>query len=61
MKLDKTEILILGGPSDRLRGATFRLDGTALPFRDQVHNLGVLLDPAVSHGLCNSLELTKAL
>ena len=39
LNLDKTE---------NLRGVVTRLDGTALPFRDQVCNLGVLLDLALS-------------
>ena len=47
--LDKTEILLLqGGTSDRLGRMVSRLDGTLLQFRDQVHNLGVFVDPSLS-------------
>ena len=46
LNLDKTEILFLESTSEKLGRIIPKLDGVALPFRDQVHNMGVLLDLA---------------
>ena len=40
----KTEDMFLGGSTERLGIVVPRLDGTALLLRDQVQNLGMLLD-----------------
>ena len=42
------EIILLRSPSDRLGDILHRLDGVDVPLRDQVWNLGVLLDLALS-------------
>ena len=45
---DKMSILLLGDPSDRLGGSLPRLEGIILSLGDQLWNLGVFLDPALS-------------
>lgn len=41
----KVEVLLVGKPYDlRFKISPF-LDGVVLPLQEQVHNLGVLLDP----------------
>ncbi|KAF7249443.1 hypothetical protein EYD10_05220 [Varanus komodoensis] len=45
---DKTEVLLVGGSSSWVGGLDLALDGVALPLKDRVHSLGVLLDPELS-------------
>ena len=45
---DKTEMLLVGDSSDRMVGAQPVLDGIALPLKEQVCSLGVLLEPSLS-------------
>ena len=46
---DKTEILLLGGTSNKYGGGMVpKLDDTPLQIRDQMHNLGAFLYPALS-------------
>ncbi|XP_053142271.1 uncharacterized protein LOC128340742 [Hemicordylus capensis] len=45
---DKTEVLLVGGSSAWVNDVQPVLDGVARPLKDQVHILGVLLDPAPS-------------
>ena len=45
---DKTEMLLVGGSSDRMEGVQPVLDGVALPLKRQVRSLGVLLEPSLS-------------
>ena len=47
---DKTEMLLVRGSSDRMVGVQPVLDGVALPLKEQVHSLGVLLEPSMSLG-----------
>ncbi|KAF7254753.1 Formin-2, partial [Varanus komodoensis] len=42
---DKTEVLLVGGSGLRMGDLGLVLNGVALPLRDRVHSLGVLLDP----------------
>ncbi|KAF7250405.1 Vacuolar protein sorting-associated protein 13A [Varanus komodoensis] len=45
---DKTEVLLVGGSSFGEGELNQVLNGVALPLRDKVHSLGVLLDPELS-------------
>ncbi|KAF7250254.1 hypothetical protein EYD10_03943 [Varanus komodoensis] len=45
---DKTEVLLVGGSGLRMEDLGLVLNGVALPLRDRVHSLGVLLDPELS-------------
>ncbi|KAF7243358.1 Collagen alpha-1(XXIV) chain [Varanus komodoensis] len=45
---DKTEVLLVGGWGVGEGGFDLALNGVALPLRDKVHSLGVLLDPELS-------------
>ena len=45
---DKSEVLLVGAPPDRLKGHFPALDGVTLPLKDRVHSLGVLLDPGLT-------------
>ena len=45
---DKTEVLLVGGLPVRLGDVHPVLDGVALPLKDGVCSLGVLLDPELS-------------
>ena len=45
---DKTDVLLVGGSSDRMVGVQPVLDGVALPLKEQVRSLGVLLEPSLS-------------
>ena len=44
---DKSEVLLVGAPPNRLKGNFPALDGVTLPLKDRVHSLGVLLDPGL--------------
>ena len=39
---------LVGGSSDRIVGVQPVLDGVALPLKEQVRSLGVLLEPSLS-------------
>ncbi|KAF7236044.1 putative RNA-directed DNA polymerase from transposon BS [Varanus komodoensis] len=45
---DKTEVLLVGGSGFGEGELNLVLNGVALPLRDKVHSLGVLLDPELS-------------
>ena len=45
---DKTEMLLVGDCSDRMVDVQPVLDGVALPLKEQVRSLGVLLEPFLS-------------
>ncbi|KAF7247022.1 putative RNA-directed DNA polymerase from transposon BS [Varanus komodoensis] len=45
---DKTEVLLVGGSSSWVGDLDLVLNGVALPLKDRVHSLGVLLDPELS-------------
>ncbi|XP_062990384.1 lactosylceramide 4-alpha-galactosyltransferase isoform X3 [Elgaria multicarinata webbii] len=45
---DKTETLLVGGSSDWMAGVQPVLDWVALPLKEQVRSLGVLLEPSLS-------------
>ncbi|KAF7243518.1 putative RNA-directed DNA polymerase from transposon BS, partial [Varanus komodoensis] len=45
---DKTEVLLVGGLGLRMGDLGLVLNGVALPLRDRVRSLGVLLDPELS-------------
>ncbi|KAF7248327.1 putative uncharacterized transposon-derived protein F52C9.6 [Varanus komodoensis] len=45
---DKTEVLLVGGSGLGMGDLGLVLNGVALPLRDRVHRLGVLLDPELS-------------
>ncbi|KAF7253476.1 RNA-directed DNA polymerase from mobile element jockey [Varanus komodoensis] len=45
---DKTEVLLVGGSDFEMRDLGLVLNGVALPLRDSVRSLGVLLDPELS-------------
>ena len=45
---DKTEMLLVGGSSDRMAGVQPVLDRVALHLKEQVRSLGVLLEPSLS-------------
>ena len=45
---DKTEMLLVSGSSERIVGVQPVLDGVALPLKEQVRSLGVLLEPSLS-------------
>ncbi|KAF7252094.1 RutC family protein in vnfA 5'region [Varanus komodoensis] len=45
---DKMEVLLVGGSGFREGELNLVLNGVALPLRDEVHSLGVLLDPELS-------------
>ncbi|XP_061470050.1 uncharacterized protein LOC133379228 [Rhineura floridana] len=45
---NKTEMLLVGGPSAQMVDVRPVLDGVTLPLKEQVRSLGVLLDPLLS-------------
>ncbi|KAF7248216.1 Polypeptide N-acetylgalactosaminyltransferase 13 [Varanus komodoensis] len=45
---DKMEVLLVGGSGFRMGDLGLVLNGVALPLRDRVHSLGVLLNPELS-------------
>ena len=45
---NKTEMLLVGGSSDWMVDVQPVLDGVALPLKEQVCSLGVLLEPSLS-------------
>ncbi|KAF7253219.1 hypothetical protein EYD10_00056 [Varanus komodoensis] len=45
---DKTEVLLMNGSRFQVSDFDLVLDGVALPLKDRVHSLGVLLDPEMS-------------
>ena len=45
---DKLKVLLVGAPPDRLKGHFPALDKVALPLKDRVCSLGVLLDPGLT-------------
>ncbi|KAF7237995.1 Butyrophilin subfamily 1 member A1, partial [Varanus komodoensis] len=45
---DKTEVLLVGGSGFRVGDLDLVLNGVALPLKDRVRSLGVLLDPELS-------------
>ncbi|KAF7239825.1 Ran-binding protein 17 [Varanus komodoensis] len=45
---DKTEVLLVGDSSSWVGDLGLALDGVALPLKDRVHSLGLLLDPELS-------------
>ena len=45
---DKMKVLLVDASLDRLEGHFSALNGVALPLRDRVHSLGVLLNPGLT-------------